>query len=114
MKSICSDSSGGLFLDKLDSFGTVVKGDEVPTSNVEAVEVFNCVFSIVNILVNDEGRAFFISLVAFADLPYWAESGKNLVKLLVSNLVWQVPHEYYLVNLWCQLNYSLLLVRCYC
>jgi hypothetical protein len=111
MKSICSVSAGGLFLDELDSFGTVVKGDEVSTSNVEAVEVFNCVFSIINIFVNDEGRSFFISLAAFTDLPDWAESSENLVKLLVSNLVWQVPHEYYLVDLWCQFNYSLLLVR---
>ncbi len=86
-KSLSGVVAGGLFLDELDSFGAVVEGDEVSASDVKAVEVLDCVFGVVDVFVDDEGSAFFISFSAFADLSYWAESGKDLVELLIGDFV---------------------------
>jgi hypothetical protein len=86
-KSLSGVVAGGLFLDELNSFGAVVEGDEVSASDVEAVEVLDCVFGVVDVFVDDEGSAFFISFRAFADLSYWAESGEDLVELLIGDFV---------------------------
>ena len=76
-----------MFFDELDSFGTVVEGDQVPASDIEAVEVFDSFFGVVNVIVDDEGSAFFISFGAFADLSYRAKSGEDLVELLIGDFV---------------------------
>jgi hypothetical protein len=97
-----------LFLDKLDSFGTVVKRNKIPATNIESIEVFNCILGVVDIFIYNESGAFFIAFGAFADLSDRAKAIEDLVELLVSDFVGEVADEDDFVDLWGQFDDSLL------
>jgi hypothetical protein len=67
-QSLICRSTCSLFLNKLKSFGTVVKRNKVPTTDIESVKIFDCILGIIDVLIDDKGSAFFIAFGAFADL----------------------------------------------
>ena len=70
-----------MLLDKLESFGTVVKRNKLPPTDIESVKIFDCIFGIINIFIDDKGSAFFITFGALADLSNRTETIEDLVEL---------------------------------
>jgi hypothetical protein len=98
-----------LFLNKLKSFGTVVKGNKVPTTDIESVKIFDCILGIIDVVIDDKGSSFFITFGAFADLSDRTEAIEDLVELLVGDFVGKVAYKDYFVDLRGQFDDSLLL-----
>jgi len=77
----------------LHSLGAIVKGDQVSASNVEAVEVLDCLFGVKNVLVHNEGSALFVSVFSLPYLLDRSEPPEHIVHLLSGNLVREIPHK---------------------
>ena len=50
-----------LFLNKLKSFGTIIKRNQISAPNIEAIKIFDCLLRIKNILINNESSPFLIT-----------------------------------------------------
>ena len=77
----------------------VVQADQVFPSDVESIQVVNCILCTVNVFIYNEAGAFCFRYVTFSDLTDIAVLSEDIVELIRGNFVRQVTNENNAVNL---------------
>lgn len=95
--SISISISSRRFLNELQSLRTIVQRNQIPSPNIEPIQILNSILSIIDILVYNESSALLITGLALADLADGTEAAEHIVELVGCDLVGQVADVDYFV-----------------